>query len=96
MNSKQKGITLVELIIVITVIAIIIIPFSNAFRATLTIWKTGSKSLELSKNTHVYSTTLKEKLHYIKSVNLLSLNSNNNYTQYLSELFNFLETYGTK
>jgi competence protein ComGC len=78
MNSKQKGITLVELIIVITVIAIIIIPFSNAFRATLTIWKTGSKSLELSKNTHVYSTTLKEKLHYIKSVNLLSLNSNNN------------------
>ena len=76
MPTQQKGITLIELIVVISVIAIIVIPFSNAFRTTLSIWKKGSKSLELSKSAHIYTNTLKQKLHYIQSINKISLTNN--------------------
>ena len=76
MNSTKKGVTLIELIIVITVIAIIIIPFSNAFKTTLTLWKKGSTSLDLSKTAHIYTSTLKEKLKHLTDVSLLSTSSN--------------------
>jgi len=77
MKPYHRGINLIELLIAITITAIIAVPMANALRSMLTTWTKGSNQLESIKTATLLFNPLVEKLRFASSINLVSLTDNN-------------------
>ena len=77
MKPYHRGINLIELLIAITITAIIAVPMVNVLRSMLTTWTKGSNQLESIKTATLLFNPLVEKLRFASSINLVSLTDNN-------------------
>ena len=77
MKSYNRGINLIELLVAITITAILAVPMVNALRNMLETWQKGSNQLESIKTSHLYLDPLLEKLRYAVSIDNVSLSTNN-------------------
>ena len=83
MKSYHRGINLIELLIAITITAIVAIPMVNALRSMLSTWNKGSNQLETIKTSHLSFNPLLEKLRFASHINTVSLSNNSfGYIQY--------------
>ena len=76
MKSYNRGINLIELLVAITITAILAVPMVNALRNMLATWQKGSNQLESIKTSHLYLDPLSEKLRYAVSIDNVSLSTN--------------------
>ncbi len=76
MKPYNKGINLLELLVAITITAILAIPMVNALRSMLHTWQKGTSQLESIKVSHLYLDPLIDRLRYASAVTNISFSNN--------------------
>ncbi|RAP29288.1 hypothetical protein DID78_03945 [Candidatus Marinamargulisbacteria bacterium SCGC AG-343-D04] len=80
---KQKGVSMIELLVSLTILALIAGPIFYVLKTALAVWQEGSSELETTKYIHFYLEPLSQKLHYARDISLVSeYNQTEGYIRY--------------
>lgn len=86
MSNKNKGLSMVELIVVLGIMAIISLPLLRILKVTLDYWDSGQESLQTSMDMHYLLTSLIIELNQIQTVtDIADLTNEAAYIQYTDE-----------